>query len=324
MGLFFFACCTLWQCRAPENKTQLPNVTGKMSELIVVCKSDVYNNKTADSLKTYFACPYEVLPQPEPLFDLIHVDPNNFNSLLMRHRNILMLEIFTDITDTLMMRKNVWAYPQLVVGIKGKDIASLLASVKQNRERITNAIEQAERKRTVSYYKRNLETDINKKLQQHKIRLTIPFGYSLDVNTNDFIWLSFETQSVLKCIIVYYSPYDSVAVFTKEKLLAQRNAAGKKYIAGRIEGSYMTTDSSNAPVLFREFMLNNEYIGELRGLWKMVNGNYMGGPFVSISRIDHKHKRIITAEAFIYAPNQEKRNMVRQAEAILYALEIIE
>ena len=47
----------------------------------------------------------------------------------------------------------------------------------------------------------------------------------------------------------------------------------------------------------------------------------MGGPFVSHSVLDYVSGNIITAEVFVYAAGQKKRNALRQAEALLYTLE---
>lgn len=49
--------------------------------------------------------------------------------------------------------------------------------------------------------------------------------------------------------------------------------------------------------------------------------NYiMGGPFVQLSTVDTRRNRIVTVEGFVFAPSEEKRNYVRQLEAILYSL----
>ena len=59
---------------------------------------------------------------------------------------------------------------------------------------------------------------------------------------------------------------------------------------------------------------------ETRGLWKMLDGEAMGGPFVSLTRLDPVNGRVVTAEAFLFAAGQKKRNALRQIEAILYTL----
>ena len=56
-----------------------------------------------------------------------------------------------------------------------------------------------------------------------------------------------------------------------------------------------------------------------RGLWSM-KGDAMGGPFVSHSVVDSASRRIVVAEAFVYAPGMKKRNLLRQVEAALYTM----
>ena len=46
----------------------------------------------------------------------------------------------------------------------------------------------------------------------------------------------------------------------------------------------------------------------------------MGGPFVSLTRLDQVNAQVVTAETFLFAPGQKKRNALRQCEAILYSL----
>ena len=46
----------------------------------------------------------------------------------------------------------------------------------------------------------------------------------------------------------------------------------------------------------------------------------MGGPFVSLTRLDQVNGRVVTAETFLFAAGQKKRNALRQNEAILYSL----
>ena len=52
----------------------------------------------------------------------------------------------------------------------------------------------------------------------------------------------------------------------------------------------------------------------------MMNGEHMGGPFVSLTRVDEMNMRIITIEGFVFAPGKDKRNPIRQIDAMLYSL----
>jgi hypothetical protein len=53
-----------------------------------------------------------------------------------------------------------------------------------------------------------------------------------------------------------------------------------------------------------------------------MQGDRMGGPFVSHSRVDEANGRVIVAEAFVYAPESLKRDLIRRMEAALYTLQL--
>ena len=53
-----------------------------------------------------------------------------------------------------------------------------------------------------------------------------------------------------------------------------------------------------------------------------MEGDMMGGPFVSHARVDRANGRVIVAEAFIYSPDKMKRNLMRQMEVSLYTLRL--
>ena len=64
-------------------------------------------------------------------------------------------------------------------------------------------------------------------------------------------------------------------------------------------------------------------MAELRGLWRTEKA-FMGGPFLSYTVLDEKRNRIITAEGFVFAPSLDKRNYVRELQAIIQTVEIID
>ena len=68
--------------------------------------------------------------------------------------------------------------------------------------------------------------------------------------------------------------------------------------------------------------VNDAYAMEIRGLWKMLEGESMGGPYVSHTRIDELNNRVITIEGFVFAPGKEKRNALRQVEAMVYSFKM--
>ena len=93
----------------------------------------------------------------------------------------------------------------------------------------------------------------------------------------------------------------------------------KVNIPGSNEGQYMQTEAEYVNV--KDFVVRGEYAFEARGLWYMKN-DMMGGPFVSHVRVDRPNGRIVVVEAFVYAPEKKKRDLIRKMEASLYTLNL--
>ncbi|MFW5773594.1 MAG: DUF4837 family protein, partial [Tangfeifania sp.] len=66
---------------------------------------------------------------------------------------------------------------------------------------------------------------------------------------------------------------------------------------------------------------NGNYAFEMRGLWRLKN-DFMGGPYVSLAVLDVENQRVIVGYGYVYAPNTDKRNYLRQVEAMLYSMEL--
>ena len=68
-------------------------------------------------------------------------------------------------------------------------------------------------------------------------------------------------------------------------------------------------------------MLNGMYAVAYRGLWKMEN-DFMGGPFVHYTLLDKDQMRIINLDAFVYAPKFNKREYLRELDAIIKGVQV--
>jgi hypothetical protein len=59
----------------------------------------------------------------------------------------------------------------------------------------------------------------------------------------------------------------------------------------------------------------------MRGLWRLIN-DYMGGPYISLAELDLANQRVIVAFGYVYSPGKDKRNYLRQLEAMIYSLKL--
>ena len=132
----------------------------------------------------------------------------------------------------------------------------------------------------------------------------------------DFIWISDnETSGTCNICVYTYSGND----FPKpEEAIDKRDSVMRENIPGDTLQMFMTTERHAGPT-FRTTNHRGQKTMEMRGLWTM-NGDTMGGPFVSYSIIDNARQRIIVAEGFVYAPETTKRDKIKQLEAVLYTL----
>ncbi len=57
---------------------------------------------------------------------------------------------------------------------------------------------------------------------------------------------------------------------------------------------------------------------EVRGLWR-TNNYSMGGPFLGYAIVDEVQGNLYYIEGFTYAPGKNKREIMRELEAVLWS-----
>ena len=307
-----------------KNKKALPGVKGKAYELTLVIDKKNWKDTIGKLIRYTYYEEVEGLPQAEPQFSVTHIPPDAFTSIFRSHRNILNVEINPKKKQGVFLEKDVWAFPQYYVLIRAKSKQDFIKLYKKHEKQIFDFFYNGEQKRLLETFKQYPNKKVIDKIKkEHQISILIPKGYSLDVDSQDFIWISHETQKEMLGVFIYYYPYTDTNTFTPKYLVTKRNEFLKKYVPGPTEGSYMTTETV-IPVIFNEYNdSNGKYYAEIKGLWKVEN-DFMGGPFVSITKLDEKHNRVVTAEGWVYYPSENKRNFIRQLEIICKTLSFSE
>jgi hypothetical protein len=315
-----------FSCTSGDKQPLLPTVSGRPGDLAIVINKAEWDTKIGDEFRRIFEEPYQVLPQYEPIFDMIQVPYDAFSNVMKAQRNIIMVDLSPEYDESkIIVQKDIWAKPQIILDMRAKNDDSFVKLLNDNELKIVNLLEDMERKRLMDTYKKNLDGKILETLKrEHHISLLVPKGYHIKIDAGDFVWIRQDVSTAILSVLIYQYNYTDTNTFTIEYLIRKRNEFAKKYVPGEIEGSYMTTEREFGP-FFSEYKLRGkQYIAELRGLWKLEKGISMGGPFVSITTLDEKRNKIITVEGFVFAAGQEKRNYLRQVEAIALSLEITE
>ena len=138
-----------------NGKKLLPNVSGKAGEVIVVIDQAEWESEVGDELRTLLASDCPFLPQKEPLYTLVNINPTDFSNIFQIHRNLLLVDINPALDSSRVeFRSDVWASPQCVINIRAKDSAAALGLLKEEGRDIQTMLEQAERDRIITNSKK--------------------------------------------------------------------------------------------------------------------------------------------------------------------------
>lgn len=317
-------------CNTVHEK-MLPTISGQAGEVVTVIEDQVWKS-TADTILNILAADVPGLPQSEPMFDVVRIPNSAFTEIFQRHRNIISCRIASDSTANIRVAHDLWATPQTVIQIVAPSAQAFEQLFSDNRDKITGLLLKAEQDRIIQNYATFPDRQVMDKLAKAAdVTMTIPKGYTYDMDTScmvdgdtcHFIWISHETPKISQGLFVYYYKYTDTLMLTRDRLLAMRNLMCKRFVGGPADGSYMSTDAHEGVTTFRSFNRRSQYTAELRGLWK-TEGDFMGGPFVSLTQYDEKRGRIVTVDGFVYAGKEDKRNYMRQIEAIMSTMKFAE
>ena len=277
------------------------------------------------------------LPQMEAMFTVTHVPTASFDDFLKSTRNILMADInehkYTMVK--VLKSRNVWSQPQAMIRIQAPSDEAFLEYWQANGEAIRQWFVQEELARQLSFYRANTNKDARAILNKQGYDMLIPEDFVLIKNEQlpitdgqevSVLWCCNNKGPMRKDIVVYSYPYTAQEQFSNEAIVSMRNEVLGRIVTAQVPGSHMGTEYKHFPPVSRSVPALRDSVGgfyaiETRGLWKMLDGEAMGGPFVSLTRLDPVNARVVTVEAFLFAAGQKKRNALRQLEAILYSFE---
>ncbi len=298
------------------------NITGRAGEMIVIMSKVAWDDLPGNLIRRTLGQSQLALPQEEPIFDLVNVPHEAFKDIFLTTRNIVQTKISPIVENPgVTFTDDVWAYPQATVQINARNNEEFEKLFRENSDKIIAYFIKAERERLEMNYQKLYDKAIYNKLEQNfGIYLTVPPGFQIAPEGKDFTWLRYETPEISQAIMVYTFPYNSDSTFTLNYLLFKRDSILKANVPGPTAGSYMATERVANPI-FQVTRHNGNYAADLRGLWRVEN-DFMGGPFVMLAELDLNRQRVVVVDGYVYAPSKNKRNYVRQIEAILYSMKL--
>lgn len=295
------------------------NAGGKPYEIILSVEHELWNGEVGDTLRSVLLEPVPMLNQVEPMFDVSRVNPGALKDVVLRHRNILIVGINSDLKEPeSVARYNVYARPQIIVNITAPDSGSLVRYLSDNRRELQQLFEITERDRAVAnnrkYGERGIAVEVRKMFD---VGVNIPRGFSIRSRSgNDFMWIGNDVRTAIQGFVIYSYPYSGRGDFDRDRLIERRNEFMAR-IPGPSEGSFMSTENEYIQPEVAYVRINGRPWARMSGFWYVEN-DFMGGPFVNYSTVDEKSGRIVSMDCFVYSPKDPKRNMLHQLEHIVY------
>ena len=222
--------------------------------------------------------------------------------------------------------RDEYAVPQLELLVAAPSRDALRKLLSENKEKVLEMLVnfQIDMRRALlnKKYSKKVDDDLKEVLG---MSIRVPENMRATKKGENFLWGGTNLLEKDLNLVVYTYDWHGEDIAEVEHYVAKRDSVMQKNIPGAREDQWMQTvreKEKNSPLVScKQREIDGREVMEGRGLWQMRNGA-LGGPFVSISRIDTMAGRVVVAEGFVYSPSTDKRDLIRQMEAALRTLEI--
>lgn len=295
----------------------LPESQGGRLDLIVVAEDALWGDITGEKFIKYFAPQQDGLPQAEPLFTVRQIPPKSFNDLLHRSRNLVIFEEAAE--PKMQVREDVFARPQKVITFQAPNATEAAKLIITHHKDLVKLLHDSEMEL--------LQKRITKKpqplpqaLKDHNVSMRIPASFELETEQDNLLVFWNKGLKTDQGIIIYFEPIEAGTALIGDDIIPLRDSLTSIHVPGDREGSYMIVEDYIPPV-FENMEIDGQFAIETRGLWR-THGDFMGGAFINYTIFVENNNQRIMLDAFLYAPESKKRNLILELEAILRSIDI--
>ncbi len=316
----------------------LPPANGEIGEIILIMDSSQYQGELGEAVRSTFNISVEALPQDESMFNMHYANPLRVNSVLRRARNLLYVttlddksddsktlralftneslkKIYNDTTEYVRVKKDEYAEWQTVMHLYGKNSRILTNHIYRNQDYLREIFERLEIENLKKKIFASREKEIERTLRiDHGYSIKVPYGYDIAKNLPNFSWFRFLEADHEKNIFIHYQDFTSQDQLSD--MAAYRDEITTTYLRDSEKPSLYITYQDILPALTDTITFKKKFALRNKGLWK-ISDNSGGGPYISYTFVDEENARIYYIEGYVYAPGRQKKNYIRELDAIL-------
>ena len=320
VALMFAACSG-----GGEKKKVLVSSKGLPSELLLVVDKAVWDSDLQDSINSIVKAQVPGLMQVEELFRVTRIFSRDYEATHTTFHTQLFVKVDKTLDKPLMgTRRNEYAKPQVELVVAAPSIDVLRDYLMLNSDRIKEILLEAQIEKRVELLRKKYSKKVDDDLKE-VLGMTVraPENMRATKKGERFLWGGTNLLEKDLNLVVYTYDWHGEDITDAGLYVEKRDSVMKHNIPGSSEGQWMRTvreRENKCPLVeCRERKIDGREVLEVRGLWEMRNGA-LGGPFVSLSRVDTASRRVVVGEGFVYSPSTDKRDLVRQMEAVLRTL----
>jgi len=320
-----------------------PRAFGDVNRVNIVVDDVLLEGPVRDSLDYYYQQAYPLMPQPEPIYDLNVIDAGDLEVLPAR-RELRTYVILADLNDKTSattqlvtsdlgeekifaaredFRKGTsivtdrWASDQLLIYLFAEGPDELAKLVAQSFPSASKRIGAADRDMLFAntYQSGHNEVMADSIRNLVGVSIDIPVDYKVARSEKNFVWMRRDLGVVTQNVLVTSVPYVGEDQVSADSAVVYRNAMGKMAVRSDTEGSYMTTNDRDLPVVPFVTEIDGKYAFEARGIWEMTD-DFLGGSFFTYLIPAPEQKKLYVIDVFTFAPSKGKRNYMQQLEVI--------
>lgn len=324
---FISSCILLFALNSCVSKNESkPIAQGVAGDIIVVMSDELWNGEAGDTMRAIFNDYCRGLAYEENIMDLHQIPYEQFVDNNLLQKNIIFFEVNKNTEEpNITIEKERYATNQIFVNVRASKGCDFAKVVNSKRNQIKKLFLDADRERWITMFHKNLNIAASQKIEEvFNVKIDLPAVYQLDeILDEEFAWISYETRKTQNGILIYEYPITDSTELSAEYIIAKRNEILKERIPGGREGSYMTTETRYEEYYptFEITTHNGVKTAIMHGLWRM-QGDFMGGPYVSYTKLDEARNRVVCVEGFVYEPNAPVRDKIRLLEGIIYTYSI--
>ncbi len=334
-----------------------PRAVGQDAEILVVADSLDWHGAIGDALRETVGQFISTLPAPERQFDLRHAPLATERDLEMarRRKNVIFAAAFNDSTNeaeylrnvfdpatreaireeggVAVSRENIFRRDQQVYYIAGENKEDVVQAIYDRAEGVSGQFNRIARRRLAEeMFDRGRQFEVEEELAaMYDFAVNVQHDYLIAIDTSDFVWLRRILTDTWRSVFVHFIENADPRLLTPEWIYDTRDSLGRQYIQGNLGGWVEIDRRETRPLETRNIDFLGRYGFETRGLWRMVGDEDgrkvefgMGGPFVTYAFYDEPTRRLYMIDGMVFAPGYDKREFLRQMEAIAWTFRSVD